>query len=562
MIPSVFVWLDALPLSPNGKISRQALPAPDSSRPDLGTSFVAPQTLLEEALAQIWADLLRLERVGIHDNFFALGGHSLLATQVVSRVRDHCHIELPLRSLFEAQTIASLAAYIDTTFHAEHGRQTLSLQPVSRHGPMPLSFAQERLWFLDQFAPGSPVYHMSSAFHLHGPLDTIALAHSVNEMVRRHEVVRTTFAVVDEQPAQVIAPCQTVHVPVVDLRGLPEADRYSAMQQRAAAEAQRPFDLSRDLMLRVTLLRLGDEDYVLLLVMHHIASDGWSMDILLRELASLYSAFSQGQPSPLPDLPIQYADFAVWQRQWLQGEVLGNQLSYWRQQLSGAAAVLELPTDYPRPAVQTHRGAMQVAVLPTTLVAALETLGQEAGATLFMTLLAAFKVLLHRLTGQEELVVGAPIAGRNRFEVERLLGFFLNTLVLRTTLSGHPSFRTLLGRVREVTLGAYNHQDVPFEKLLEELQVPRDLSRTPLFQVFFNMFNFEDTQLELSGVTVEPLRLFEPLSKFDLTLYVSKRQGQHLLRLVYNADLFCPERMAGPARPIPASPLASGRTSR
>ena len=406
----------------------------------------------------------------------------------------------------------------------------------------PLSFAQERLWFLDQLEPGNPAYSISAAYRVTGRLNVTALEQSLDEIVRRHEILRTTFPVVNGQPVQVISPDIDLTLPIVDLRELPETEREAEAQRRATEEAQQPFDLARGPLLRVKLLRLSEDEHVFLLTMHHIVSDDWSLGVFMRELTALYEAFSTGKLSPLPELPIQYADFAFWQRRWLQGEMLESQLNYWKQQLGDSLSVLQLPTDRPRPPVQTYRGARQSLELPKNLSDALEALSQREGITLFVTLLAAFKTLLYRYTCQEDIIVGSPIANRNRSEIEGLIGFFANALAMRTNLSGNPSFRELLGRVREVTLGAYAHQDLPFEKLVEELQPERDLSRTPLFQVYFNMVNL-DNRLEMSGLTVEPFSILEILSMFDLTLYVREQNKGTQLELVYNADLFEPDRM-------------------
>jgi len=417
--------------------------------------------------------------------------------------------------------------------------QTQILPQQRDTNTFPVSFAQQRLWFLDQLEPGSSTYNVASAYRLTGPLDVTILEQCFNKVVQRHEALRTTFTVVDEQPIQVIAPSQILRSEIVDLQKLPQAERESKAHCLASEEAQRPFDLTQGPLLRTTLLQLDQEEYILLLTIHHIVFDGWSLIILLQELSALYEACTRGKSPILPKLPIQYADFTVWQREWLQGEVLERQLDYWKQQLEGAPSALELPTDRPRPTVQTFRGMSQKMLLSKRLLEQLKQLSLQEGTTLFMTLLAAFKVLLHRYTEQEDIVVGIPIANRNRAEIEHLIGFFVNTLVLRTDLSANPTFRELLGRVREVALGAYDHQDLPFEKLVEELHPQRDLSRTPLFQVFFNMLNRDQNQLELDGVTIEPIIPLETDSKFDLTLYAreQKNEGIHF-DLEYNADLF------------------------
>jgi amino acid adenylation domain-containing protein len=402
----------------------------------------------------------------------------------------------------------------------------------------PTSYAQQRLWFLDQLTPGNPFYNVPAITSVREPLDLSALERSLNEIVRRHETLRTTFMAVDGQPLQVIAPTLEVLLPVMDLRPLPATDRETEARRLAAEEAERPFDLAQGPLLRTTLLRLDEQENLLLVTMHHIISDGWSQRVFLRELTTLYAAFLTEKASPLEELPIQYADYAVWQRQWLQGEVLHTQLAYWKRQLGGVPAVLQLPTDHPRPEVQTFRGAEQFLSLSERLSEALRALSRREGVTLFMTLLAAFQMLLHRYSGQDEIVVGSPIAGRTRAEIEGLIGFFINTLVLRTDLSGDPPFRELLGRVREVALGAYAHQDVPFEKLVEELRPLRDLSRTPMFQVFFNLLNFSDNTLDLPEPRTENDAAYNVAAKFDLTLYAGERDGIIQLVLVYNTNLF------------------------
>ena len=415
--------------------------------------------------------------------------------------------------------------------------------PVSRDRDIPLSFAQERLWFLAQLDPDSPIYNMHYAFQLTGLLNISGLERSLNEIMQRHEILRTTFLAVDGQPRQFISKDIALKLPIEDLRKLSVAERENEVQQQVTIETQQPFDLSQGPLMRVKLLCLAEEKHILLLTIHHIVFDGWSFNVFFHELTTLYEAFSTGKSSPLPELPIQYADFTLWQRKWLKGKILESQLSYWKQKLRGNLPVLKLPTDHLRPAVQTYNGASQSMSLSKNLTKMLNTLSQQTGVTLFMTLLAAFKILLYRYTGQEDIIVGTPIAGRNRAEIENLIGFFVNTLVLRTDLSGNIDFQQLLSRIREMALEAYTHQDLPFEKLLEQLQPKRDLSRTPLFQVFFNMLNFPDFHIELPGLTVEGLPLSEVWSKFDLTLYISEQNERIHLDLVYNTHLFTQARM-------------------
>jgi amino acid adenylation domain-containing protein len=548
MVPAVFVLLDALPLLSNGKTDRRSLPAPDRTRPELDKAFVAPRTPTEEQLAEIWVQLLDIERVGIHDDFFDLGGHSLLATQLVSRMRQAFAVEIPLRRLFEAPTVAGLAESIET---ARRNGQNLSAPPIlpmPRNGDLALSFAQQRLWFFDQLEPGLSAYNIPAAIRLKGPLNLAALERSLDEVVRRHESLRTIFGKVDGHPTQVIAPAMTIALPVVDLRALPASERETEVRRLVTAEALRPFDLSRGPLLRGTVLRLGDEEHIGLLTMHHIVSDGWSTGILVREVAALYLAFRSGGPSPLPALPIQYADFAQWQRQWLQGDVLDTQIAYWKERLAGAPAVIDLPADHPRPAVQTFRGAHQLLVLPKHLHDEFKALSRQEGVTQFMAFLAAFKVLLYRYTSQDDVIVGTPIANRNRLETEGLIGFFVNALVLRTDFSGNPGFRALLQQVREVCLGAYAHQDLPFDRLVEELRVPRDLSCNPLFQVMFVLHDASLRTVELPGMTLSPVEGDGETAHFDLTLQIADTDQGLTAAFVYNTDLFEADtiaRMAG-----------------
>jgi amino acid adenylation domain-containing protein len=418
---------------------------------------------------------------------------------------------------------------------------------VSKPKSVPVSFAQQRLWLLDQLVPGNPFYNIPAAIRLTFPLNVAALEQSLNEIVRRHEALRTTFAVVDGKPVQVIAPSLTMLLPVLDLRTLPQSEREAESLRLATEESRRPFDLAHGPLVRTTLLRLDEADHVFLLTMHHIVCDGWSMGVFSRELAALYTAFARGRPSPLPELPIQYADFAVWQRQRLQGEVLEEQLAYWKQQLADLP-VLQLPTDRPRPPVSTFRGAQQNVALSKSLTEALKALSQREEVTLFMILLAAFKTLLARYAGQDDIVVGAPIANRNRAEIEGLIGFFVNTLVMRTDLSGDPSFREVLGRVREVALGAYAHQDLPFEMLVEELQPQRDLSRNPLCQIMFQLQNTPSITQQTQSLNPPSLEIKSGTAKFDVTFDLWESPQGLSGQFEYNTDFFDAstiERMAG-----------------
>ncbi|MFI2352998.1 amino acid adenylation domain-containing protein, partial [Streptomyces sp. NPDC019443] len=480
MIPSVFTELAALPLTANGKIDRAALPAPDAVRQHL-TGYVAPSSVTEELLAGVWAQVLGVDRVGATEDFFELGGQSLLATQVVSRVREVFGTEIPLAALFDHPTVRALAALVET---AAPRASAPPIVTVGRDQALPLSFAQQRLWFLDQMEPGSAEYNVPTPLPLPGGLDVEALGRALSGVVARHEVLRTRLVVdTDGVPHQVIDPSEPFPLTVVDVSDGPEP--MVAARELVLADAVTPFDLSGGSLIRATLIRVAADEHVLALAMHHVVSDEWSRLILRRELTACYEAFRAGEPDPLPPLQVQYADFAVWQREWLTGEVLEAQLAYWRAQLLDLP-VMELPTDRARPAVRSSAGAVAGFRIARETAEALRALSRECGVSMFMTLLAAFDVLLGRYAGSDDVVVGTPVANRNRAETEDLIGFFVNTLVLRTDLSGDPSFTELLGRVRESALGAYAHQDVPFEQLVDELVTERDRSRNPLFQVLFS----------------------------------------------------------------------------
>jgi amino acid adenylation domain-containing protein len=545
MVPAAFVLLEALPLTPNGKLDRKALPAPDGARPDLADGYIAPRTPEEEVLASLWAQVLNVTQPGIHDNFFELGGHSLIAMRLMTRICDAFQVELPLRALFEAPSIAAQAVRIAAAQLEQAGMTAPPILPAPRDGALPLSFAQQRLWFLDQLETNSPLYNNTSALRLAGALDRAALERSLNEIVRRHEVLRTSFANESGRPVQVIHPELALDLPVIDLRHLPRAEGEAEALRLANEAAHLPFDLARGPLVRVTLVRLADEEHIALLTVHHIISDGWSVGVFVREIAALYAAFVAGRPSPLPDLPVQYADVAAWQRSWLEGGAddngvspLQRQLDYWRQQLAGSPGVLTLPTDQPRPALQSFRGAHHYFHLPRELSEWLATLSRQEGATLFMTLLAAFQVVLSRYSGQDDFCVGAPIANRTRAETEGLIGFFVNTLVLRADLAGNPTFRALLAQARERTLGAYAHQDLPFEMLVEALQPERNLSHTPLFQVMFVLDNTPVEALTLPELTISPVEAENGIARFDITLAMHETPDGLRGMFEYNTDLF------------------------
>ncbi len=573
MVPAKLMVLDALPVNANQKIDRRALPAPELAPPDSNpTSYLAPRTSLEQLLADIWAKTLGVERVGVEDDFFALGGHSLLAAQVIYRLQAALKLEIPISQFFERPTIAALAEYL-APLHEAGAASSATWEPITpteRETNLPASFSQAQLWFLSQLEGGSVAYNIPLAFRLVGALNVVALEQSLTEIVRRHETLRTTFPMVDGSPIQQILPPQPFRLSVVDLQTLSEADPMAEVHRLAREEAQKPFNLAADLLLRGKLLQLGEGDYVLLLTMHHIASDGWSLALFRKELATLYRAFSQGAASPLPPLPIQYADFAHWQQQWLQQDFVPQQLAYWKQQLAGAPSLLELPSDRPRPAVQSFRGGTESVILDAELTHQLKQLSQRTGSTLYMTLLAVFAVLLSRYSGHQDLVIGSPVANRKRSEIESLIGFFINLLALRVDLRGNPSFLELLGRVRQVALDAYANQDVPFERVVEAVQPERNLSYSPLFQVLLILQNTPANSLDFPGLAVTPLRVDHGTSKYDLTLMVEETETGLVADFEYNGDLFDAAtitRMTGhfqtllraivcdPEQPISALPL-------
>ena len=537
-IPKHFVHLRKMPLTLNGKVNYGALPEVSEVRKRDNRKHVAARTETERVIEAIWSEVLGIEHVSVEENFFELGGHSLLATQVISRVRETLGVEMPLRSVFEAVTIARFAEEVEVRRGPGEQTRVPPIGRASRDEALPLSFAQQRLWFLHQLEPDNPVYNVSTALRLRGKLDTTALEQSLNEIIRRHETLRTTYKTVDNQTVQVIAPFLTLQIPVVDLRQHPVDDPEAEARRIAFEECNLPFNLTDGPVLRAKLLRFSEQDHVALLNMHHIVCDGWSMGILINEIASLYECYSNNSPSLLPELSVHYADFAIWQRQWLQGEVLDAQLSYWRQHLKGAPALIDLPTDHPRPQRQSFRGARQPVAVPKDVSDALKALSQREAVTLFMSLLAAFQTLLMRYSGQPDILVCTPIANRNRPEIEGLIGYFANTLVVRTDLSGNPTFNELLGRVREVTLNAYMHQDVPFERLVEELQPERSLSHHPIGQIVFVLQNAPMSEVELKGLSVTAMEIANTTAKFDLTLDLLETEEGLVGSLEYDTDLF------------------------
>ncbi|HXM35036.1 MAG TPA: amino acid adenylation domain-containing protein, partial [Pyrinomonadaceae bacterium] len=550
MVPTAFVMLDSLPLTASGKVDRLGLPKVEQSSLAATEDFLAPRTPTEDLLANIWAGVLNCDAVGINDDFFSVGGHSLLLARIASRIYDVFALELPLRTLFEAPTVAAMAAKVEAARRAGDGITELPIVALPRAGGLPLSFAQERLWFFDQLEPGSAAYNIPRALRINGPLNVNALQSSLNAIVARHEVLRSRFFTNNGRPVLSIAGCETIEIPTVDLRQSPVEEREQKALELTSEETRVPFDLARGPLLRLALARLDEEDHLLVLTMHHIVSDGWSIGVFLRELISLYNAFASGNSPELPELPVQYVDFAAWQRKSLgEGEGAGSealrkQLEYWRTQLAGAPALIDLPTDRPRPPIRSFRGAKHPMTISKETTDGLKELARAERVTVFMTLLTAFQMLLSSFNGQEDVVVGSPTAGRNRRETESLIGYFVNTLVLRTKLSGDPSFRVALGRTREVALGAYANQDVPFEKIVEELQPGRTLSHNPLFQVWFALQNAPSESSEWQGLEVRSGNVESVTTRHDLQLTLWEAAKRIEGTFTYSTDLFDADTIA------------------
>ncbi|MEH2073177.1 MAG: amino acid adenylation domain-containing protein [Nostoc sp.] len=550
MVPAAFVILDSLPLTPNGKVDRQNLPACDRTRPDLEETFVAVRNPIEKTLAVIWTELLGLERIGVNDNFFCLGGHSLIATQILSRVREVFQVELSFQQIFANPTIAGLARLIEQG-NKEQQWQRPAIERIPHEGLLPVSFAQERVYFIQQLAPENSAYQFQATMRFTGQLNVPVLQQSLNEIVLRHEIFRTTYTAVNGRLFQVIHPHQPISFTVIDLQTFPESEREAEAQRLVEAEVQKPLDMNQLPLIKWVLLKLNDREHLLIHVEHHMAHDGWSFNVFLGELLELYQAFSLGNSSVLPQPLLQFADFAHWQREWVKSQSAQAQLAYWQQKLSGSSPLLELPYNRPRPTEQTYNGDQIRVELPINLCESLRVLSRQEGVTLFMTMLGAFLVVLHRYTAQDDLSIGTAVANRRMQEVEKLIGMIVNNLVLRTDLSGNPTFRELLDRVRQVTLEAYANEDLPFDKVVEVLKPIRNLSHNPLFQVMFSFHDSPMPDLSLPGLDIS---LHEPISnkssKFDLDFLVIPRSEQRVqngakkgakgitLVLEYNSDLF------------------------
>jgi amino acid adenylation domain-containing protein len=533
MVPTRVVVLAKMPLTQNGKIDRQGLPEPEALQQQ-----TKPRTAMEEMVAAVWREVLEDEQIGVEQNFFEIGGHSLLATQIIARLRERLDVAIPVRMLFDHPTIAALANEMEHIQRENVGLAPPPIRLVPRNGALPLSLAQEGIWVHDQFEPHNPLYNIPRAWRLKGPLQVAALQRSLNEIVRRHESQRTTFAIQGERPVQVIA--KSLHIPIAryDLTSLPAEDRKDAGRRIIEDEAIRPFDLERGPLVRAHLIGFSDDDHVFLMVLHHIISDAWSAGVFFRELKALYEAFLSGAESPLPTVRIQYGDYAVHERQWLQGEVLEKHAAYWRQELAGAPPLLELPTDRPRFGARSFRGSLETMRLSPDVAQSVKQLSRLEGTTPFTVLMSAFQTLLWRHSGQSQIVVGTDFANRNTPEVEEMLGFFVNVLPIRADFSGDPTFRNMLGRVRQSLLGAHAHHQLPLAKIVQEVQPTRSSSHNPVVQALFVYQNAPATEQSLSGLQVGPFDVPVTSSKFDLAVFVAEERDALVAHWTYSVDLF------------------------
>ncbi|NET72739.1 MAG: amino acid adenylation domain-containing protein [Sphaerospermopsis sp. SIO1G2] len=556
MLPGAWMIVDSLPLTPNGKVDRRSLPVPNRTRPDLEVSYVAPGNEIEEKLAAIWTELLGLDAVGINDNFFGLGGHSLIVTQMLSRVRQDFSVHISFHQVFANPTIAAVAQLI-----AQGGEelqwQRPTIQRIAHQGFAPVSFSQERIYFVHKLAPENSAYQFQATMELKGNLDVEALERSLDEIVKRHEIFRTTYQEVEGRLYQVINPHEKVSFEVVDLREISESEREIKAEKLVTTEVQTHLDMTQLPIVKWVLFQLADQEYILTHVEHHMAHDGWSFNIFLSELVALYQAFAAGKPSPLPELSFQFADFATWQREWAKTSEAQAQLAYWQKQLAGIPPLLELPYDRPRPKEQTYNGDHVRMELPIDLCESLRVFSHQESATLFMTMLAAFIILLHRYIHQDDIFIGSAVANRRLQEIEKMMGMVVNNLVLRTDVSGNPTVRELLNRVRQVTMAAYANEDVPFDQVVEAIRPVRNLSHNPLFQVMFSFHNSAKPDLHFPGVDIT---LHEPVSnesaKFDIDFLVIPRFEQSVqygakmgakgitLVVEYNSDLFDADTMS------------------
>ncbi len=544
MIPAHFVLLEYLPLSPNGKIDRHALPAPDKQRRTFSSSFVAPQTASEEKVCEIWCEILGLSEIGIHDNFFEIGGHSLALTQIAARLCNVFKVDIPLITLFDRPTIGEIAAYLD-----QITQQTVLFEipemKVCRDAEQtifPLSFSQERVWFMRELLPDNRAYNAQFTVRFRGRIDISILEKALSMLVDRHEIWRTTFSEVNNWPMQHIHPAWQVQIPITDFSHLPEKEREIEAEKHIKEAFNYVFDTSQLPLLHFQLIKLADDDHILIQVEHHFIHDGWSFSVQQKEFKAIYTALCQNEPILLPEA-VQFADFVVWQREWFQGKVLETQLAYWQKQLANLPPMTEILTDYPRPLVQTLNGEAIRTTISADLASRLRAFSHQENATLFITMLAALKLLFVHYTGQEDIVVGSSVANRRLAEFERVIGMIVNNLVMRTDLSGDPTFREIIQLVRQTALEAYDYQDIPFERIVEAIQPARDLGRNPFFQVVFNFHDAPVPALNLPGVHGEIGYCQNGSAKFDLNILIATEPGRRedgplLLVWEYNSDLF------------------------
>ncbi|MEI5909721.1 condensation domain-containing protein, partial [Bacillus spongiae] len=535
MVPAHFVSMESFPLTPNGKVDRKALPTP--SKEHVGGHYIAPRTSLEERIVAIWEQVLGIEKIGVGDSFFELGGHSLLATQVISRVQEMFQLDLPLREIFTYPTVEALAERIEQLRQVEKASLP-AIVPVNRAEPTPLSFAQQRMWFIDRFNPNSSLYNIPLVWRIKGKLNVDGLEQGLNTLIERHEVLRTVIKEINGKPMQQIQPFTARQVPVVNLTHLPLKEREREMERLIQQEAEAAFDLTQSSMIRAACIQMDTDEWIFLCTMHHIVSDGWSIGIFLEELLTVYKQVMDNKAIELPSLSTQYADFAVWQRKWMGEEGMDEQLHYWKEELSGDLPVINWPSNSVRPAAQTYQGAAYETTIAPSLVEKLKELSRQTGATLFMTLLASYQGFLSRYTAQEDILVGSPIANRNHKELEGLIGFFVNTLVYRANVRGNQTFRELLAQVKEKALKAYDHQDVPFEKIVEVIQPERSTSHSPIFQTSFNLQDTSWNMPDLPEFSMELMKNYTSVAKFDLTLTMEETPEGLLTIFEYNTDLF------------------------
>ena len=544
MVPGAIVIIEQIPLTHNGKVvEKKALPAPDMDML-VAQQYEGPRDEVERSLCEIWAEVLGVERVGIYDNFFEIGGHSLLATRVVSRIRTTYQIELPLKDLFIAPTVAQLSQCIKGLQQEFEGRGNVNvpeLKSVPRPQRIPLSFAQQRLWFLGQLLPNHALYNVPMAFRFRGMFVREAFEAALRYLVERHEVLRTRIVVYEGEGYQEIREAQEFRIGWEDISNKAEVEREVYVKEVVEQEAGYRFKLNAEWLFRVQVLRLVDDVHVLIINMHHIITDGWSIDIFLRELNIAYEAYCKGEVPGLAPLEIQYGDFAIWQRSWLQGEVLARQLGYWKESLEGAPESIGLVSDYERPQELTYEAGIYTQEIPSSLLKKVKVLSMSEGATLFMTLLSVLNIVLYKNSGQQDMVIGSPIANRHYKETEGLIGFFVNTLALRTVIDPKESFRELLRRVKEATLGAYNHQDIPFEQLVDHLNITRQMNQNPVFQVMFTLQNAGDTVFKLRGVDIQELEIAVKNAKFDLSVFAYEADDKMFLGMEYLKDIFSGE---------------------